>query len=501
MRYRNPVIPGFNPDPSICRVGDDYFLVTSTFEWFPGVPIYHSRDLVHWRHIGHCLTRDSQLPLQGCRSSGGIYAPTIRHHQGRFHMVTTNVTGGGNFYVHSDDPAGEWSEPIWVAQGGIDPSFFFEDGRTYLASTGPQGIQQSEIDLATGELLSEPRMIWPGTGGRFPEAPHLYKIDGAYYLMIAEGGTEYGHVETIARSDSLWGPFESCPHNPILTHRNRGRHPIQGTGHADLIQAGDGSWWLVCLAFRSLSKAHHLGRETYLAPVTWTDDGWPVVNGDGTIEIEMEADGLLSHPWPSELVRDEFDSPTLGLAWNHLRNPDPANYSLSERPGWLRIKGSALRLDDVASPAFVARRQQHMRFRAATLLEFDPQCDGDEAGLVVFMNERHHYEVAVTRAQGERCVLVRRRIGDLQTVVARRAIGDGPIILEIRATESEYVLSAGFVGEDLTPLATGATRYLATEIAGGFTGVYVGVYATGNGQSCRASADFDWFDYSPDQSR
>ncbi|WP_171026096.1 MULTISPECIES: glycoside hydrolase family 43 protein, partial [unclassified Clostridium] len=219
MGFRNPIIPGYNPDPSVCRVGEDYYLVTSSFEDFPGVPVYHSRDMVNWEQIGYCLTRRSQLELKNCPPSRGIFAPVIRYHQGRFYMITTNVSHGGNFYVWTEDPAGEWSEPIFLAQGGIDPSLFFDDdGKVYLTSNQPTGgdwtIAQSEIDIATGQLLTKPRTVWTGTGGRHPEGPHLYKINGKYYLMIAEGGTELGHMETIARSDSPYGPFESCPHNP-----------------------------------------------------------------------------------------------------------------------------------------------------------------------------------------------------------------------------------------------------------------------------------------------
>ena len=366
MNYQNPVIPGFYPDPSVCRVGDDYYLVTSTFQYFPGVPVFHSRDLVHWRQIGHCLTRESQLPLEHASSRGGIYAPTIRYHDGVFYMITTNVSAGKHFYVSTSDPAGEWSEPIWIDQEGIDPSFLFDGDHVYFSWTMRGAIHQAEIEIATGRLLTEPRLIWHGTGGRYPEAPHLYKIDGIYYLMIAEGGTEYGHMETIARSSSPWGPFEPCPHNPILTHRNRSGHPIQATGHADLVQAQDGSWWAVFLAFRQsvpYANYHHLGRETFLAPVTRDADGWFHVNHDGTVELEMEveaiADGLPPQVWEPEPLRDDFDETVLPLYWNFLRAPNVANWSLTERPGWLRLKGTAFNLDSLDAVTFVGRRQQH----------------------------------------------------------------------------------------------------------------------------------------------
>lgn len=505
MRYRNPIIPGFYPDPSICRVGEDYYLVTSTFEYFPGVPIFHSRDLIHWRQIGHCLTRASQLPLANAGSSGGIYAPTLRHYQNRFYMVTTNVSAGKHFYVHADDPSGEWSEPIWIDRTGIDPSLFFDEDagggdKVYFSWTQQGGIYQCEIDIATGQLLTPDRLIWSGSGGRYPEAPHLYKINGLYYLMIAEGGTEYGHMETIARSDSVWGPFEPCPRNPILTHRNLGGHPIQGTGHADLVQAHDGSWWMVFLGFRPIKQYwnyHHLGRETFLAPVEWDSEGWPVVYRDGTVDEEPEADCLPAHPWESDPVRDDFDSPVLRLCWNFLRNPSPGDWSLVERPGWMRLKGSAVSLNDVASPAFIGRRQQHLSCRVAAALDFSPTSAHEEAGLTVLMNETHHYELGVTSRDGARCVFVRRRIGDLMAETACEPIAAGVVELQIEANPESYTFSVVVDNQPPRTLSTGSTRYLSSEVAGGFTGVYIGMYATGNGQSTAAPADFDWFDYQP----
>lgn len=495
MKIQNPVIPGFHPDPSVCCVGEDYYLVTSTFEYFPGVPVFHSRDLVHWRQIGHCLTRESQLPLQGARSSGGIYAPTIRYHDGTFYMVTTNVTGGGHFYVHSHDPSGEWSEPIWVEGVEIDPSLFFDDdGKVYFTYKARGTIFQYEIDVETGQALTEKRPLWPGTGGQHPEGPHLYKIDGRYYLMLAEGGTSYGHMETIARGETPWGPFESCPHNPILTHRSTDS-PIQATGHADLIQAHDGSWWAVFLGIRPIRSHHHLGRETFLAPVSWTDDGWPIVGQDGMISLEMEAQTLPPHPWEKESTRDDFDEPNLRLCWNFLRNPHPEDWSLADRPGWLRLNGSAVTLDDVDSPAWIGRRQRHFDCRAATRLEFDPQNDGEEAGLTAFMNERHHYEIAVTRLEGERCVVVRRRIGSLSAIVAREKIGAGPVTLEIEAEREMYTFPYAPEGREPRPLAHGETRYLSSEVARGFTGVYFAMYTTGNGRVSATPALFDWFEY------
>jgi len=333
-------------------------------------------------------------------------------------------------------------------------------------------------------------MIWAGTGGKYPEAPHLYKINGLYYLMAAEGGTEYGHFESIARSNTRWGPFESCPHNPILTHRSTD-HPIQSTGHADLIQAHDGSWWLLCLAVRphGYPSVHHLGRETYLTPVHWDSDGWPVVSD---LDLAMDADLLRQHPWEDATPqRDDFDAPQLRMEWNFRRNPDPASWSLTDRPGWLRLTGSSATLDDIELTAFLGRRQQHFQCRVTTRLEYQPESHG-EAGLTVLMNERHHYEIGVKQMGGERHVVVRRRIGSLVAVVGQAPVGNGAVMLRIEAEQEWYRFLYATGTEKPRELAAGETRYLSTEVAGGFTGVYFGLYVHGP-----TPADFDWFEYQP----
>lgn len=510
MPFTNPIIPGSYPDPSVCRADDDYFLVTSSFEYFPGVPIFHSKDLVRWRQIGHCLTRASQVPLQHVKYSDGIYAPTIRHHDGVFYVTATNATRGGHFVVHTRDPFGPWSEPVWVAQCGIDPSLLFDDGKVYFTSTNTGidvdselevwphtcAIVQSAIDIHTGQRLGPTHPIWQGTGGKFPEGPHVYKLNGWYYLLIAEGGTEHGHSVVIARSRSPWGPWDPCPHNPILTHRSYDS-PIHATGHGDLIQAHDGSWWIVFLGIRphGYGPVHHLGRETFLAPVTWTSDGWPVVNGNGRVALQMNVACLPAHPWPAEPVRDNFNAPTLRPCWNFLRNPYGEDWSLDQQPGWLRLHGSAATLSDQDSPAFVGRRQQHFVCDVATLLDFEPQHDREEAGVTVRTNEDHHYEIAVTCRRGTRCVLVRRQIGSLCAIVACEPLDPGPVRLAIRATHALYTFSYALDGQEPRTLASGETRYLSAEVAGTFTGVYIGMYATGNGRRSTVPAWFDWFDY------
>ncbi|MEK6336222.1 MAG: glycoside hydrolase family 43 protein [Acidobacteriota bacterium] len=503
--FENPVIPGMAPDPSVCRVGDDFYLVTSTFEYFPGVPVYHSRDLIHWRLLSYSLSRESQLPLRRLTRNGGIWAATIRHHDGTFYVVTTNKSEGhGNFFVHTKDPAGEWSEPVTLDQGGIDPSLFFDDdGKVYLTSAGSSGcparICQSEIDIKTGKRLSEIKPLWSGTGGSSPEGPHLYKSNGYYYLMIAEGGTEYGHGETIARSRSPWGPFEANPRNPILTHRNFKSSPIQGTGHVDLIQAQDGSWWAVFLGFRPATRmAHHLGRETLLAPVTWSDDGWPIINGNGTVTPQMPLKTLPQHSHPELPERDEFSQSKLALPWNFVRNLEPSRWSLIERPGWLRLKGAASTLEDPeAPPVFIGRRQQHFEREVTTEVDFRPSRPEEEAGLALRMNDRHHYELGIRGGSGGREVYLRFAIGSIRAVTATKSIGAGPVRLRIRCSKERYRFSYSLGNESFQDLGSVETRYLASEVADGFNGVFVGMFATGRGQESSVPADFNWFDYRP----
>jgi alpha-N-arabinofuranosidase len=502
--FENPVLSGFYPDPSICRVGDDYYLVNSTFEYFPGVPIFHSRDLVHWQQIGHVLTRASQLPLRRMRASGGVFAPTLRYRDGTYYMVTTNVWGTGNFYVTATDPAGPWSEPHLLDREGIDPSLFFDDDGTvyYIRHVGGEDgyIGQQVLDIKTGKLVGEMKKIWGGTGGVWAEGPHMYKKDGRYYLMISEGGTSYNHSVTIARSDSPWGPFEAAPHNPILTHRKRSGHPVQALGHADLVETPAG-WWAVFLGIRPQGgRFHHLGRETYLAPVTWSNEGWPTIGTDGAIELEMAAPRLAPRPWPKAPTRDEFDADALALDWNFLRNPHDGDWSLAKRPGYLRLHGSKVTLSEVDSPAFVGRRQTGVVCRVATELDFNPQAENEEAGLVVRGNDENHYDLGVALKDGRRQVFLRKVLGGKEVGRTRFAdLPPGDVVLSIIARPLEYEFF--YQGDDGTPVSFGAatTKDLSSEKIGGFTGVYFGMYATGNGKKSTAPADFAWFDYQVDQ--
>jgi xylan 1,4-beta-xylosidase len=489
MTFGNPVIPGFFPDPSVCRVGDDYYVACSSFEYWPGIPILHSRDLVHWEQIGNALDRPGQLRLPpSTPSSGGIYAPTLRHHDGRFWLIVTNeAPGGGNLIYTADDPAGPWSEPIRVdGVDGIDPDLAWDDDGICWCTYW--GIRQVRLDPSTGRTFGPSRQLWSGApDAQAPEAPHLYRIGDFWYLMIAEGGTERGHAISIARGPAPDGPFEPGPANPILTHRGTHR-PIQNTGHGDLVQAPDGSWWIVFLGVRPRGGTpgwHVLGRETFLAPVTWAE-GWPTIGEVSPI--------MADPPWPLQPVtpppvRDDFDSDTLAPSWISVRSRP--RLSLTDRPCHLTLYARGESLDD-PEIAFVGRRQQHhsCRVRASA----DPFGTG---GLAVRLDERHHYEIEL--GDGELRVLA--RVGSLRTTVAARPAQSGRLRIDIVATP----------GDDWDPLAGPDTirlglehpdgefealaeldgRYLSTEVAGGFTGRVIGMYAT------TGSMVFDWFDYEP----
>ena len=488
-RFRNPVVPGFHPDPSVCRVGDEFFLVASSFVFAPGVPVFRSSNLVDWTQVGNVLDRPSQLDLTATRnwSSAGIYAPTIRHHDGRFFMITTNVSlqGARTFLVTSDDPAGPWSEPVWVPVPGIDPDLAWDDeGTCWVHFSGLGGIARVRVDPESGIFLDEPERTWSGSGLQYPESPHLYERNGVWYLLIAEGGTYAGHSVSVARGPSPRGPWEGAPTNPILTHRSTDS-PIQHTGHADLVQHVDGSWWMVLLGVRPRGIGpmfHTLGRETFLVPVHW-EDGWPV---PGDLVLDMET---APGP-PAETVtttgRDDFDTGRLAPHWVGVRRHPSALGSLCERPGWLVVRGGEATLDD-PEPTFVGRRQQHHFCRAAASV--DPG-SAAAAGLAVWLDGAAHYTVGVEGDQ----VVARARIGPLDAVVGTAPRPDGPVVITVQTGPHLHgpdTVTLGYDDDGGTShvLAELDGRYLSTEVTGGFIGRLLGMYAVGG------TAAFDWFEY------
>ena len=499
-QFRNPVIPGYHPDPSVCRVGDDFYLVNSSFQYFPGVPIYHSKDLANWQLIGNVLDRASQLPLKGASSWLGIYAPTIRYNNGTYYMITTNVGNGGNFMVTACDPRGPWSEPIWLKQGGIDPSLYFENGKCYMVSNPDVGIWLCEIDPKTGRQLTQSKLLWRGTGGRHPEGPHIYKKDGWYYLLISEGGTELAHRLTIARSKNIYGPYEANPQNPLLTHCSMAgqNSQIQGTGHGDLVQAKDGSWWMVFLAYRNFGGSyHHLGRETYLAPVEWKQGEWPVVNGGKPVDTLMTA----KLPVAAELrqpvcLHQTFDRP-LGPEWVYIQNPDSARYQYHE--GKLRLIGSICNLTENDRPTFVGRRQESERFAAETRLDFYESMPGDEAGLTVYQINDGHADFCIRHTAQGFTLNLKVRMKSLDVVKKTVSLPSSDCTLKVSSDGTMYFFDYSVDGgKTFKRLDQLDCLLMSTEVVGGFTGVVIGMFAAINRGYVGTGltyADFDYFDY------
>lgn len=478
--YNNPVQKGFYPDPSVCFADGKFYMVCSSFQYFPGVPLFESDDLVNWTQIGHVLTRKNQVMLEKINSSGGVFAPTIRYHNGRFYMVTTNDTTHQNFYVYTDDIHGEWSDPIYVDQGGIDPSLLFEDGHTYFISNGTDdegksGVIQCEINIETGERLSPRRCLWQGSGGRYLESPHMYKINGGYYLMAAEGGTEYGHMITYARSESVWGPFEGYAKNPVLTNRNKAPNIIQGIGHGDLIQDENGGWHILCLGFRQIGiwqPFHHLGREVFLTPVKFGEDGWFTAGTDGTTADSYES------PYGTEQTEKKlftFENTDWNIDWCFMRHPHMENYDLGA--DYVVLNGTDITLDMVDSPTFVGIRQRD--FNADISVEIN--VESGEGGISMYMTENEHYEVAVRECESGFEAVLKLNIGGIKHIQKSVTLKSGSAVLKIAASNFAYGFGVVEDGE-YTELGCGFTKYLSSEVAEGFTGVVMGLYAV-NGVS------------------
>lgn len=477
MIYKNPILKGFYPDPSVCRAGDKYYMVCSTFQYMPGVPVFESEDLVNWVQVGNALTRSSQVELESVPSSGGVFAPTIRYHNGRFYMVTTNDTLHRNFYVYTDDIHGEWSEPHFVDQGGIDPSLMFDGDKVYFLSNGEDdfgswGITQCEIDIETGRKLTPSKTIWHGSGGRYLESPHMYKIGSYYYLTAAEGGTEYGHMITYARSNSPWGEFIGYEKNPVLTNRNRGGFAIQGVGHGELVESRNGEWFFIHLAYRQIAQYemfHHLGREVYMTPVKFDGNGW-LHCGNGSTEFEYEITGDFEQVKLPEYTMKSIDR---RLELMYLRSYRAENYLLTDDK--YTLTATSVTIDEPLSPTFVGIRQRDM----CGSLVCNISSDGCEGGISVYMDERHHYDIAVRKSSdGGYEAVVKLNIGDIKHEQSVLPLDKGEAYVSIDFNSHSYSFSAN--GRHL---ASASTRYLSSEVAGGFTGVMLSMYAQGNGKA------------------
>lgn len=533
-RIQNPILPGFNPDPSIVRVGEDYYIATSTFEWYPGVQIHHSRDLVNWRLVARPLVRASQLDLRGALDGCGVWAPDLSYADGRFHLIYTDVkrygrtTVGGasgaslrdfhNYWVHCDTIDGDWSDPVHLNSSGFDPALFHDDdGRSYLlnmlwdhrpGNNRFAGIVMQEMDLKSGAMLGERRMIFEGTPLGFTEGPHIYKRDGWYHMLVAEGGTGWNHAVSMARARCIEGPYEVHPDGPVLTAKDKPHSVLQRTGHADLVDLPNGETWMVYLCGRPLPGRGRcvMGRETAIQKMQWGDDGWlRTIAGDAVPDAEPVAPTLPSSSWPVELETEDFDGAELPAAFQWLRTPRGDRlFSLTERPGHLRLYGRET-IGSTYEQALVARRQTSWRYRASCVLDCDPRHFQQMAGLTCYYNSaKYHYlhlthDEEVGRHLRVMSVLPDSPQGDAFS--ARVPVPNG--VISLIAEVDHHQLRFGYKLADAPEWTWLPGSYDASILSDeasapglpNFTGAFVGMAAQDMAGTAMV-ADFDSFSYS-----
>ncbi|WP_339300591.1 glycoside hydrolase family 43 protein [Paenibacillus sp. FSL K6-2441] len=516
----NPILRGFNPDPSILRVGDDYYIATSTFEWFPGVQIHHSRDLVHWQLIGHPLTRVSQLDMLGSPGSCGVWAPCLSYDNGLFYLIYTDVKSRHgafkdtpNFLVTAPDIRGPWSDPIYLNSSGFDPSLFHDDdGRKWLVNMlwdhrkGKNrfaGIVLQEYDPKQQKLVGPVKNIFQGTELRLTEGPHLYKRNGYYYLLTAEGGTYYDHAVTMARSRTIDGPYEVDPTNPILTSSGKPHLELQKAGHGSLVETQTGEWYMVHLTGRPTKDIYcTLGRETAIQRGFWTEDGWfRLETGGNEPQVKVPAPALPPHPFEPEPERDDFEAVTLGVHWSTLRVPATEDWlTLRERPGFLRLYGRES-MNSLFRQSLVARRQQSFHCLAETVVEFEPETFQQMAGLTVFYDTNDHVYLRISRdeTKGKSLNLIQTKYGVYDELLAEDISIEGAsrcwlrVVIERELARFYYSLDGETwhaVGEavDVSHLSDDPAEKVR------FTGTFLGVCAQ-DLSGMRKPADFDYFIY------
>ena len=523
----NPILAGFNPDPSILRVGEDYYIATSTFEWFPGVQVHHSRDLVNWRLLTRPLDRLSQLDMRGNGNSGGIWAPCLSHDGTQFYLIYTDVKGWGvgetfkdthNYLVTAPSIEGPWSEPIYLHSSGFDPSLFHDmDGRKYLvnmlwdhrAKHNPfAGIVLQELDSSTLALKGPVHTIFTGTELGVVEGAHLYQKDGWYYLLTAEGGTSYQHAASLARSRDVLGPYEIHPQNPLLSSLGHPEVLLQKSGHGSLVETQTNEWYLVHLCGRPLIPGimdHgfcNLGRETGIQRLDWPEGGWPTLAGGGNTPLsKVVAPQLPAHPWPTPNPRDDFDASELALEWQSLRVPvDSSWLSLEQRPGFLRLLGRESPLSKHRQ-SLVARRLQAFEAEATTCLEFEPQHFQQMAGLMAFYDTHHWTYLRVSRDEvlGKTLNILCSDAGVYTEPLEREITIEGwqKVYLKVQFQRHTYRFGYSPDGENWSWLEPKFESYkLSDDYCGGlaFTGTFIALCAQ-DLAGTRHHADFDFFEY------
>ncbi|OZU88315.1 glycoside hydrolase 43 family protein [Virgibacillus indicus] len=533
---QNPILTGFNPDPSICRVNEDYYIAVSTFEWFPGVGIYHSKDLKNWRLVSRPLNRLSQLNMMGNPDSGGIWAPALSYSDGKFWLIYTDVkvTEGQwkdshNYLVTCESINGEWSEPIYLNSSGFDPSLFHDDdGKKYLVNMlwdhrvgnhNFYGIVLQEYNHEQQKLVGKAEVIFKGTDIKLTEAPHLYKMNGYYYLLTAEGGTKYEHASTIARSKDLRGPYVVHPDNPLITSWPNPRNPLQKAGHASIVKTHTNEWFLVHLTGRPLPQEDKplldhrgycpLGRETAIQRLEWKND-WPYVVGGNEPSLETEGPDIEEVIWDKGFdEKDDFNNDTLNQHFQTLRIPLGEDIlSLKDNPGHLRLYGKES-LTSKFTQSFVARRWQHFNFTAETKVAFNPESFQQAAGLVNYYNTQNWTALQITWNEEKGRILelttcdnftFDQPLKDKQIVIPEEV---EHVYLRADVNTNIYEYSYSFDGENWTKIPVQLYSYKLSDdyIQGGgfFTGAFVGMQCQDtSGENLHA--DFDYFVYKEKES-
>ncbi|MDD3403958.1 MAG: glycoside hydrolase family 43 protein [Hespellia sp.] len=531
----NPIIPGFYPDPTICRVGDDFYLACSSFEMFPGIPVFHSKDLANWEQIANIMTADNGFHMSKNCGVGGVMAPTLRYHDGMFYLINANFSDKGNFIVTAEHPEGPWSEPHWLDDvPGIDASFFFDnDGTAYIMGTGDvweneggrmeRGIWLAEYDMKNFKMTGEPKTIFNSAlrGGASPEAPHLYHVGDYYHLIIAEGGTEHYHAVMNARSKDIFGFYEINPANPVLTHRNMGfKSPIINVGHADLVDLPDGSWYAVMLASRLIDgECKNLGRETFICPVEWERD-WPLFSPE-TGKVEWEYDAPASLPWTEyepKKTHYDFDDEKLELEWIQWGRPYEDFYEVKNSTLYLKCKRQ--KLDEQVRPmnfdgdmskeymmSMLAQRQCEINETMTTQMSFMP-AEGEAAGLAMVQAMNHQMHLERICKDGKQLLQFVATTADYSIppyfpgftcenkseVLAECEYNESDIVLQIQMEGEKFTVRYGASKDTLQDFIAADGRIINPEQVGCMTGTLLGMYATGNGTESENKAAFDWFE-------
>lgn len=506
--YQNPVQRGFFPDPSVIRVNDDYYMVNSSFQYFPAIPISHSKDMVNWHIIGHAVINPEYLDLSDIKDSHGIWAPDISYKDGIFTIMATLRLNGDSkrtknvlrrqLMVTSDKPEGPYSKPSWLEVDSIDPSHFIDDdGKNYMIIAPAVKVVPLNDDCSqvTGDMIN----AWDGAGERCSEGPHVLRKGDYYYGIVAEGGTGYGHGINIGRSKHLLGPYESSPYNPVMRQLDPSA-PIQRAGHGKLIQTQNGDWWCYYLMGRpNQGNYTTIGRESGLDPVQWTEDGWFTINhGNGPSNEQIAPD--LPECKFDRWTFDDFDQDTLALGWEFVRNPDQGSYSLTERPGHFRIWTRDGQLNEIRAKNTLLRREQELSYTASTKLEFYPENDGEQAGLTCYYSTATYARFSLCYENGRKLQLVINRNHGEELMAEVDNIKECPIFLKVEVNKLTRSFYYSYDGEqwELAGVLENCI-YLCDEGVPDdpkrHTGTLVGIYANNGGCGTRIPADFDFFDY------